>query len=177
VAAQAFYREHALAGSGGDTAWFNLGTVALAAGDTSTAREALERAARSVEPELRFRALFNLGLLELQLAAGESDEAAAYADAAARRYREALLLDPHSAEAKWNYEMALRLRAPQSPEPGEEPGGGGGQDETEPPPPRGLTPEQAELILLSVAETERETLRDQADRMRREAETRGRREW
>ena len=94
-----------------------------------------------------------------------------------RRYREALLLDPHSARAKWNYELAVRLRSPESPEPGEAPGGGGGEDETKPPPPRGLTREQAELILASVAESERETLRDQADRLRREAETRRRREW
>src|SRR5204863_305334 len=48
-----------------DTAWYNAGTAALAAGDPTLARASLSRAAASLDPELRFRALYNLGLLAL----------------------------------------------------------------------------------------------------------------
>jgi tetratricopeptide (TPR) repeat protein len=172
------YLEQARAGTGGDTTWFNAGAVALAAGDSATARVALERAGRSVEPDVRFRALFDLGLLELRLAVSDSTSRAEHLAAAVRRYREALLLDPGHSGAKWNYELALRLLPPES-SPPDRPaaGGAGGGGETEPPPQRGLTASEAEQILRSMAEAERETLRNQARRSRRAAETRGSREW
>jgi len=44
-----------------ETAWYNTGTAALAAGDPVLARSTLARAATSLDPELRFRALYNMG--------------------------------------------------------------------------------------------------------------------
>jgi hypothetical protein len=94
---------------------------------------------------------------------------------AAERLREALLLQPSSARAKWNLELAQR----QPPPPpaggggggGQPPsGGGGGGQAPEPsrPEPRdqGLSQNQAEQILSSMERRERETRAEQQERLR-----------
>ncbi len=152
------YEQQVLSQRGGDTAWLNLGTAALAIGDTARANPALARAAESLEPELRFRALFNLGLLSLRLAEADEANRQAYLEEARRHYREALLLRPGDDDTKWNYELAAQPAPPQD---------GGGQqpppnpsEQNDPAPERqtGLTREQAEAILDSMLAEERDTL-------------------
>ncbi|NIM48319.1 MAG: VWA domain-containing protein [Gemmatimonadales bacterium] len=176
--AAGYYLEQVQAGAGGDTTLFNLGTAGLVIGDTAVARQALEQAARSVEPELRFRALYNLGLLHLRLAQRDSAHATPHLEAARRRYREALLLKPGDRAAKWNLELAIR-RMPEgggaSAPPPE--AGGAGESSREEPPPRGLSLAQADQILNSMAEEERRTRMQQIQQRRRARETRGRKEW
>jgi len=145
-----------------DTALYNAGTAALAAGDLEAARTALGEAAKSVDPMLRYRALYNLGTATLL--AGRRDTAGRQElmDQAAAHLREALLLQPASERAKWNLELAERQKPP--------PSSGGGQS---PPPkpapsppskPNDLSQNQAEQILGSM---EREELETQLQRQRR----------
>jgi len=155
-------------GDARDTALYNAGTAALAVGDTAGARMALALAARSVDPMMRYRALYNLGTMSLMAARADTAAAAAAANLvlAVSTLREALLLAPTSERAKWNLELAERLLPPQS-------GGGGGGSQPQPSqpeeaPPRtgggGLSQRQADQILSSM---EREELGTQASRQRR----------
>ena len=168
--------EQVRAGEGGDTAWFNLGTAALAAGDTSIARRALERAAGSLDPGIRFGAVYNLGLLSIRLALRDSVRAVQYLEAARQRYREALLLQPDDRDAKWNLELVLRLLPP-PPESGGSQQGPSDENPEEQEPPPGITRSQAEQILNSMSEEERRTLLARNLRRRQGRETRGRKEW
>jgi len=166
-----------------DTTYYNAGTAALAAGDVETARARLAQAAASLDPALRFRALFNLGLVELRAARADSANHDAHATEAARAYREALLLAPHDSAAKWNLELATReahsggSRSP-SPKPSgggqPPPSGGGGQNQPNPGGSRGpagaLSSAQAEDILRSIGQEELRTRRDRLGRTRRAAE-------
>ena len=97
-------------------------------------RGALGRAARrrawsaggggkSLDPGLRYRALYNLGLASLLSARADTSRADEMLDDAADQLRQALLLQPGSARAKWNLELAERRRPPPPPQGG---GGGGG---------------------------------------------------
>src|SRR2546425_5124919 len=110
-----------------DTAWFNVGTAALAAADFESARAGLGHAAGSLDPDVLFRALYNLGLLELRAAVADSASRDAHLADAERAYREALLLKPHHLPSKWNLELAIRRRG------GGGRGGGGGASSTTPP--------------------------------------------
>lgn len=176
-AAAEYYLEQARRGEGGDTTWLNLGTAALAVGDTGLTRTALGRAAASVEPVLRFRALYNLGLMELRLAQSDSARRREHLEGALDYNRQALLLEPGDRQAKWNFEVALRQLPPAPPQGGgNQPGQGEGSG-GEPPPQSGLNHAQAEQLLNSIAEAERQTRRDQLRRSRSSAETRGRKEW
>ncbi len=152
------YEQQVLSQQGGDTAWLNLGTAALAIGDTARAHPALARAAESLDPELRFRALFNLGLASLRLA--ETDEAnrQVYLEEARRHYREALLLRPGDDDTKWNYELAAQPAPPQDGGGQQPPPSSGEQDDPARPRQTGLTREQAEAILNSMLAEERDTL-------------------
>ncbi len=166
-----------------DTAWYNAGTAALAGGSGDVARASLGRAAASLDPDVRFRALYNLGLLALAQAASDSTNREAHLADAERAYREALLLKPKDQPAKWNLELATRMR-----------GGGGGakrpnqspppNPEGAPPPPRsagappppgqgapqgGLSEAQADELLRSIGEEELRTRRDRTGRNRRAA--------
>jgi len=149
-------------GRAGDTAWLNAGTLALAIGDTALAVAALERASRSLDPELRFRARFNAGWLALEAAARDTARANEQAARAEAAFKEALRLRPSDADAKWNLELATRLRRATA-------GGGGqgqpppsaGTGQSQPPPtseplpaPTTLTRIQAEQILSSIAQEE-----------------------
>jgi Ca-activated chloride channel family protein len=166
-----------------DTAWYNTGTAALAAGDPTLARASLSRAATSLDPELRFRALYNLGLLALLEARADTASREAHLADAERAYREALLLKPHHIRAKWNLELVNRMRSsggggqsnkpnpppPPPPSPGQG-GGGAGQ-----PPPQeqraqgGLSEDQADQVLRSIGQEELRTRRDRTGRTRRAA--------
>ncbi len=169
----------------GDTAWFNAGSAVLASGRAEAARAALARAAASVDPGLRFAALYNLGVLGLRLAATDSANRETHLAEAERAAREALLLRPGDRDAKWNLELARRRR----------PGGAGGSDERpavgggggapappdEPPdrngqggaaPEGGLTQAQADAVLRSVAQAELDTRRERTARTRRAATSR-----
>ena len=160
-----------------DTAWLNAGTAALAAGQNARARQALARAAASLDPVVRFRALFNLGALSLRLAGDDPAGREGHLDDAERAYREALLLQPRDTAAKWNLELAINRQRDRS-------GGGGQRDDPQrppqqgdnagrPPPPRpqsaGLSAEQAERILQSIGQEELATRRDRVERTRRAA--------
>jgi Ca-activated chloride channel homolog len=175
------YLRQVRAGQGGDTSWFNLGTAALAIGDTNVARRALTRGAESLDAELRFRALYNLGLLDIRLAERDSLNRQAHLEAARDRYRQALLLRPGDRDTKWNYELVLqRLPPPQggdgaSPPPPST----GGSPEQRPPedPAPGLTLEQAEQLLNSMLEEERATREELNRRQSRTRRAVRRKDW
>src|SRR4051812_3554052 len=150
-----------------DTAWYNTGTAALAAGDAALARASLSRAAASLDPELRFRALYNLGLVALRESRADSANQETHLADAERAYREALLLKPHHIRAKWNLELVNRMRQsggqankPNTPPPSPGGGGGGGGGGTPPPPPpppagsSGLSESQADQVLRSIGQEE-----------------------
>src|ERR1041384_3609888 len=98
---------------------------------TKPGRAPLAPAAASLDPDLRFRALYNLGLLELLQARSDTTGRDSHLADAERAYREALLLEPHHIRAKWNLELVRRLRggggaSNPPPNPPPNPGGGGG---------------------------------------------------
>ena len=162
-----------------DTAWYNTGTAALAAGDPALARSTLARASASLDPELRFRALYNMGLLALLQAKADTASREAHLADAERAYREALLLKPHHIRAKWNLELVNRQRRGSSgqankPNPASPPpqSGGGGQQPQPPPPPSGggsMSESQADQVLRSIGQEELRTRRDRTGRTRRAA--------
>jgi len=162
-----------------DTAWYNTGTAALAAGDPALARSTLARASSSLDPELRFRALYNMGLLALLQAKADTASREAHLADAARAYREALLLKPHHIRAKWNLELVNRQRRGSggqankpNPPPPPQSGGGGGQPQQPPPPPSGggsMSESQADQVLRSIGQEELRTRRDRTGRTRRAA--------
>ncbi len=177
-AAQLYLRQ-VQTGDGGDTALLNLGTAALAFGDTVVIRQALTRAAQSIDPEIRFRALYNLGLHHLRLAEADSANREAHLAAAQTQYREALLLKPGHAETKWNYELTLRPTPPQDTggQQQQPQGGSGSGDDQEPPPSGDLSLAQALQILDSMLEEERRTRAQMNRRQKRARDRRGRRDW
>jgi len=165
-----------------DTAWYNTGTAALAAGDAALARSTLARASASLDPELRFRALYNMGLLALLQAKADTASREAHLADAERAYREALLLKPHHIRAKWNLELVNRMRRgsdgankpnpPPPPSAGGGGGGGGGAQPQQPPPPPsggGMSESQADQVLRSIGQEELRTRRDRTGRTRRAA--------
>src|SRR5690606_11815011 len=165
--AAAKFLDDAAGGAARDTAFYNAGTAALEAGRLEVAAGALEQAARSLDPSLRYRALYNLGLVNLLAARNDTARQEQLLAQATDRFREALLLAPSSDRAKWNLELAQRLRPPPPPSGGGGGGGGGGgAEEPEPPPPEsGLDQRQADQILNSMEREERETRAEQQRRM------------
>ena len=175
--AAAEFLEEARGATARDTAFYNAGTAALEAGRYEVARGALEQAAKSLDPDLRYRALYNLGLVDLLTAAADSTKKEELLNEAADRLKEALRLQPSSARAKWNLELALRRQPPPPPSSGGGGGGGGGAPpsgapapQTPPPaaeqPSQGLSQSQAEQILSSMERRERQTREEQQRRLR-----------
>ena len=170
--AAAEFLKEAGAGHAKDTAFYNAGTAALQAGRLAVARGALAQAAKSLDPALRYRALYNLGLASLLAARADTSRQEELLDDATDRLRQALLLEPSSARAKWNLELAERRRPPTPPQSG---GGGnppppsGGPQAPQPrppqPEPQDLTQSQAEQILNSMERRERQTREEQQRRM------------
>jgi Ca-activated chloride channel homolog len=162
-------------GGARDTAFYNAGTAAIETGRFDVARGALTEAAKSLDPDLRYRALYNLGLIGLLSANADTAKRADLLGQAADRLREALLLQPSSARAKWNLELAQRQQPPPSEGGGgggDTPpsGGGGGAQSPEPSSPEshdeGLSQSQAEQILSSMERRERETRAEQQERLK-----------
>ncbi|HVT38920.1 MAG TPA: VWA domain-containing protein [Gemmatimonadaceae bacterium] len=138
---------------------FNFGSAMLAADSLEPAVQALERAALSPEAAIRQRALYNLGLAQLRrgLHSDAGDQRPLEESIAA--YRTLLLQRPDDADAKWNYELALRARKQQN-------GGGGGGKQNQPQQPqqrsqvdesKSMSRQQAEQLLSSAARDERES--------------------
>jgi Ca-activated chloride channel family protein len=174
--AAAEFLKEAGRGSARDTAFYNAGTAALEARRYEIARGALEQAAKSLDPDLRYRALYNLGVANLLAADADTTKAQELLGEASDRLREALRLQPSSARAKWNLELAER-RQPPPPSDGGGGGGGGkppsGGASPQPPPPsgteqpsQGLSQSQAEQILNSMERRERQTREEQQRRLR-----------
>lgn len=172
----AFLKE--VKGGASDTAWFNAGTASLASGDIPTAVAALQRATLSLDPELRRRALYNLGTAYLQAARRDSTRRDSLLTAATTSLQSSLLLGPRDRNAKFNYELARRLKQPPPPNSG----GGGGNDKQKPPPPQqgsppprgkngGMSQAEAEQVLSAMERAERETRQGQYQRQRRGAPT------
>jgi Ca-activated chloride channel homolog len=171
-AAQAWLAQ-ASRGQARDTAFYNAGTAAVEAGKFDAARGALQEAAKSPDPELRYRALYNLGTAALLQARKDTARRDALLEEATNDLRGALLLEPGSARAKWNLELALRRRPPQSGGGGgggSPPAGGGGAQQPKPAEPRqgpqGLSEAEAEQILNSMERQERATRTEQESRFR-----------
>jgi Ca-activated chloride channel family protein len=139
---------------------FNLGTALLGADSLGTAEQALERAAASPETPVRRRALFNLGLARLNRALRPDDpDRQRAAEGAMAAYRALLLEQPDDADAKFNYELALRVRQQGS--------GGGQRNDPQSSPQQQQSPQredqpqmsrqQAEQLLSAAAREERDT--------------------
>jgi Ca-activated chloride channel family protein len=151
-----------------DTAWYNAGTAQLAAGEYAKARASLSHAAKSLDPDLRYRALYNSGVAALKQVATDTAGRDSLLSEASLNLRDALSLVPSSSRAKWNLELAERQKPPPT---------GGGNKNQQPPPPSGgqqppdpgrgqvppregmpnLNQAQAEQILNSVDREERDT--------------------
>jgi Ca-activated chloride channel family protein len=156
-AAMAGYRAQI---AGGDTTVrtrYNLGTTLIGADSLVAAAELLDMVRREGDGETRMRARFNAGYASLVMGRAPQNPEAEAAFASARAaYRAFLGERPAEADAKWNYELALRKMPP--PQGG---GGGGGdsqndkQDE-QPQNQGGLDQKQAEALLNSAAREERD---------------------
>jgi Ca-activated chloride channel family protein len=159
---------------------FNYGTAMLAADSLDLAAEALERAALSPEADVRQRALYNLGLAQLRRGLRSEDGDRRPLEAAISAYRTLLLQRSDDADAKWNYELAMRLQQKQL-------GGGGDKNDQkgprqpqqqrgEPDDSRAMSRQQAEQLLSSAARDEKET---QAKRQRgtRQEKPPGKKDW
>jgi Ca-activated chloride channel homolog len=163
--AAAAYRRAINAGDRSPATLYNFGTALLGTDSLADAAEALGRAAPAPAAEVRYRALFNLGLAHLKRGlALEANDAAAPLDSALAAYKQVLLLRHDDMDAKWNYELALRKKQSGG-------GGGGGASQSQPSAPQreepqpsgGLAQRQAEQLLGSAAREERDV---QAKRQR-----------
>ena len=169
-----------------DAAWYNAGTAAMADSDAETAQAALAHAAASLDPDLRFRALYNLGLLALRQASADSAGRDGHLGDAERAYREALLLRPTDAAAKWNLELAVRRRGGGSSSQSNRPSGGGGSGQSGSSgggasrggggAPAALSEAQAEQVLRSIGQQELKTRRDRTGQTRHAVEP-GVKDW
>ena len=157
---------------------YNLGTALLEADSIAAATEVLDRVVTiAPDAELRYRALYNLGLANLRHARSVTEaESAPFYAAAVAAYKRALRTRTDDADAKWNLELSLREQ--QKGGGGGRGGGGGGGGGQKPPPPspppgkgqQQLDKQRAEAVLNSAARDEREVqTRRQRDGQRREA--------
>ena len=160
-AALAAYRAQFASGDTTARTRYNLGTALLGADSLPEGAELLDVVRRdgTADGEVRYRARFNAGYAALRMGRTPGNPAGEASFAAARAAYRALLADrPGDADAKWNYELALR--APPPPQGG---GGGGGagkspdeQPEQKPRDQGGLDQRQAEALLNSAAREERD---------------------
>src|SRR5207245_7071795 len=150
---------------------YHAGAAARAESDAQTAQASLAPAAASLDPDLRFRALYNLGVLALRQAATDSAGRDGHLGDAERAYREALLLRPRDGAAKWNLELAVRRRGGGSSSQSNQPSGGGGTGGPSGSSGAGgsrggggsqsaLSEAQAEQVLRSIGQQELKTRRD-----------------
>jgi len=134
---------------------YNLGTALLQAGQLEDAVAALDRAATTATSEdLRYSALYNLGLCYLRQARdAKSGEATTAYASSADAYKRALQLRPNELAAKWNYELASQEKSKSS-------GGGSSQQQQKQQDkqqqPGSLDKRQAEQLLSSAQREERD---------------------
>ncbi len=135
---------------------FNLGTSLMQAGQLEDAIAALERAATTAtSDDLRYNALYNLGLAYLRQArAAKSSEATGAYASSAEAYKRALQLRPSEVAAKWNYELASQEKSKSS-------GGGANQQQNQQQQDKqrqssALDKRQAEQLLSSAQREERD---------------------
>ena len=139
---------------------YNYGTSLLNADSLAQAAEVLGRLADSRDEELRYRALFNLGLANLEQGlAAQAETRTEKLDAALATYKKVILMRPDDVDAKWNYELALHEKKGGG-------GGGGGQSQNSsnspsntdqnPQPQGGMGQRQADQLLGSAAREERD---------------------
>ncbi|MFL5560310.1 MAG: vWA domain-containing protein [Gemmatimonadaceae bacterium] len=165
--AATLYRKIVAGGDASPVAVYNLATALIATDSLDRAASLLDKLAKTPDPELRYRALFNLGLAHLkQGLAAQGDSAAPELDAAIQAYKQVLLMRARDTDAKWNFELALRKKK----QGGGGGGGGGGNNQNPNPkpdptaPPREPQPQpagsvgqqRAEQILNSAARDERD---------------------
>lgn len=139
---------------------YNLGTAVLGADSLQEAQALLDAVRKNSEGDVRARARFNTGLAALKQGRTADNQDADQQLAAARAaYRAYLMERPGYADAKWNYELALRKQPPQSGGGGG--GGGGGNDQKndqqqQPQSQGGLDQRQADALLNSAAREEKD---------------------
>jgi Ca-activated chloride channel family protein len=154
------WKERLASGDKHPSTLYNLGTAMLAADSLDAAAEVLERAATVPDASLRQRALYNLGLAQLKRGMRhDAPDPRAFASAASA-YRTLLRQAPGDADAKWNYELALRLQKQQS-------GGGGSNDDNKSQPQqqlrnpgdedKSMSRQQAEQLLAAASREEKAT--------------------
>ncbi len=155
--------------AGGDkhpSTLYNYGTALLAADSLDAAAEVLERASTVPDAALREHALYNLGVAQLKRGMRQEAPDPRAFGSAANAYRTLLRQAPNDADAKWNYELALRLQKQQK-------GGGGSNNDKNSQPQqqqrspsdenKSMSRQQAEQLLAAASRDERET---QAKRLR-----------
>ena len=160
------WKDELAAGDKHPSTLYNYGTAMLAADSLDAAAEALERAATVPDASLRERALYNLGLAQLKRGTRQEAPDPRAFSAAISAYRTLLRQAPGDADAKWNYELALRLQKQQK-------GGGGSNNDNNSQPQqqqksqsdenKSMSRQQAEQLLAAASRDERET---QAKRLR-----------
>jgi Ca-activated chloride channel family protein len=141
---------------------YNLGTALLAADSIGPAIDAFERAARGAPADVRQRALYNLGLAHLKRALQGGDSASAAAQQALAAYKQVLLATPSDAEARWNYELALKLKKDDSGASKPDPSPSAASPKPDPKgepqaPSQALPKEQAQQLLDNAARDEKDT--------------------
>lgn len=189
-AAEAYARRYA-EGDSSAALRYNLGTALLRLRRWDEARPHLEAAVEVQKPpELRQRALYNAGNADLEPVflrrVTDEERRRELLLRAIGRYKDALLLRPNDADAKWNLELALRLLRRDPPSGGggggqdqNQAGGGGGDDAPQQPAPQPspapnpapapeLTQEQAERILTGASRAEQNAQRQVLSRNRGE---------
>jgi Ca-activated chloride channel family protein len=156
--AAASYREAISDGDQRIEMLYNLGTALVAADSLDRALEPLERATLSEHEELRYRALFNLGLTQLKVGragARGADSTRRALATAVELYKRVLLMRPGDGDAQWNYELALtELDQQSSGGQSEQQNNPDPQPEPQEPPPPSLGRDQAEQLLSSAARDE-----------------------
>ena len=96
------------AGDGSPVVDYNLANTLLARGDIDAGLQVLMGIAAGAHAELRRRVAFNIGHVHYR--AGRYREAALH-------FRDALMLDPESVDARINLELALRMMSMERPPP------------------------------------------------------------
>lgn len=137
---------------------YNRGTVLLSHDSIAAAVPVLD----SVEAHhgaFAARATFNSGWAYLVTGRKlHGDTAAVPLDSALAHYRRALIIAPTDGDAKWNYELALRVHKAASGGGGGGAGGGGGGQSPQPKPAGGggLGTQQADAVLNNAAREEQD---------------------
>ena len=196
--AEAVYRQRLEKGDTSAALRYNLGTALLRLGRWDDARPHLEAAVEAPDPALRERARYNAGNADLEPVfrrrVADAEQRRARLERAIGRYKDALLLRPDDADARWNLELAERLLRREPPKRGggggggqqdQSAGGGGAQQKPAPAPtpapnpnpaPRPeLSQRQAEQILTGASNAEKDAQREVLSRSR--GQRRAVRDW